>query len=94
MKKSDKLPFGFWFFLIQIIAIVGMFGWMLYRAQPENCINYGNEEYSFVLVSVGSGSSNHLYAGTIKNEDYAKWVNGETGTIFCIRHISMAEGGD
>ena len=51
-------------------------------SHPEKLINYGNEEYRFVLVSVGSGRSEELYAGTIKTEDYEKWVNGETGTIF------------
>ena len=67
---------------IMIIPIVFMIVFTAYRAKPENCINYGNEDYRFVLVYVGSGRSEEIHVGTIKTEDYEKWLDGETGTIF------------
>ena len=70
-----------------ILLVVGLFYVVVYPfivtlIFPETLINYGNDDYTFVLVSVGSGRSETFYEGTISQTDYQKWVNGEPGTIF------------
>lgn len=72
---------------IPVIALfiipVLFFGLSIYGAfHPEGLVHYGDEEYIFVIVSIGSGRSNSIDAGTIKVSDYQKWLNGKSGTIF------------
>ena len=69
--------------IVLLLIPAVLLGIGFYRCfNPENMVNYGNEEYIFVIVSIGSGRSNNIDAGTIKVSDYQKWLNGESGTIF------------
>lgn len=44
--------------------------------------HYGEENYSYVTVTVGSGRSVERYEGVIHDDEYDKWVNGEDGTLW------------
>lgn len=69
--------------IIFLLILLLFFGIGLYRCNnPENFINYGDDNYCFVLVFVDSGRYEKIYAGTVTKTDYQKWVNGDTGTIF------------
>lgn len=69
--------------IVMIATMVFVFAAPTYRAfNPETLINYGNEEYIFALIIIGSGRSESIRAGTIKLSDYNKWSSGETGSIF------------
>lgn len=51
-------------------------------AHPEDLVNYGNDDYYFVSVSVDYGKHGISYCGTMAKVDYSKWLNGESGTVF------------
>lgn len=70
-------------FIIIIAIIIGCFCGIIYKcSHNENLLYYGNDDYYFVVVWVGSGRSQDLYCGAITVDDYNKWCNGENGTIF------------
>ncbi len=68
---------------ILCVVFIGLVYGVIYKcSHNENYLYYGNDEYRFVSVYVGSGRSTTLYCGVIKFDDYEKWLNGEAGTIF------------
>lgn len=69
--------------IIAMLAVVGcIFGVEYKCSHNENYIHYGDDDYCFVDVHVGSGRSKNIYSGTITVDDYNKWCNGEEGTVF------------
>lgn len=83
--------------LITIIIILLFFICCLYGiaykcSHNENYLYYGNDEYCFVIVKVGSGRSQDLYYGVITTDDYDKWCNGDDGTIFVYNIKSECSG--
>ena len=66
-------------FLIIISCYVGL----IYKcSHNENYLYYGDNDYTFANVVVGSGRTESFYCGAIKIEDYQRWCNGENGTMF------------
>ena len=69
--------------IIILAIIIGCFYGIIYKcSHNENYLYYGNDDYRFAVVWVGSGRSQDLYCGVITVDDYNKWCNGENGTIF------------
>lgn len=69
--------------IIFLLIILLFFGVGLYKCNnPEDFVNYGDDNYCFVLVYVDSGRHENIYAGTVTRTDYQKWINGDNGTIF------------
>lgn len=69
--------------IIILAIIIGCFCGVTYKcSHNENYLYYGNKDYCFATVWVGSGRSEDLYCGVVKIDDYKKWCNGEEGTIF------------
>ena len=51
--------------------------------KPEKYIaNYNNDDYYIVTAIVGSGRSCTHYNGSIKKDDYDKWIDGDGGVIW------------
>lgn len=64
------------------IFIAGFIGATYKCKHNENYLYYGNDNYRFVTVWVGSGRSEDFYCGAITVDDYKKWCDGKDGTIF------------
>lgn len=70
-------------FVMILLISISLFCGTIYKcSHNENYLYYGDDNYRFVTVWVGSGKSERSYYGVVKLEDYNKWYNGESGTIF------------
>ena len=80
--------------IILISAItIGCFCGIIYKCyHNENRLYYGNDNYCYVTVSIGSGKSHVMYHGAITVSDYNKWCNGDEGTLFVYSTISEGYG--
>ena len=67
--------------LVAIIIILGAVSVSI-CSNTERYLYYGNDDYIFALIWVGSGRSEDLYCGNITVDDYEKWCEGDLGTIF------------
>lgn len=64
------------------IVIVIAVNFYMSIIKPEKYIaNYNNDCY-IVTVIVGSGRSRTHYNGSIKKDDYDKWIDGDGGVIW------------
>lgn len=69
--------------ILMFLVIALCFSVLVYKSNnPEDLINYGNDNYNFVSVNVDYGKHGMSYYGTISKADYNKWLNGELGTVF------------
>lgn len=90
--KSDLFKMTGILVLVFSLWFVG-YSCLLYKcSQTEKCLYYGNTDYCFASVYVGSGSTKDSYDGVIKVEDYNKWYNGEDGTMFVYSAIREGYG--
>lgn len=89
MKRREE-SMGIGLFIIIVLIIIMFFGGMIYKcSHNESNVYYGNKNYNFVTVWVGSGSSEDLYCGVITVDDYNKWCNGENGVICIIDAVDI-----
>lgn len=83
INKIKKYSFGIFMFLLSGIFIWTMFGsWFYYNCNKENLVAYADENYYWGNVIVGSGRTESFHFGAINKEDYEKWENGESGTVW------------
>lgn len=67
-------------FLLIVCLLIGL---LTYKCtHNENYLYYGNDNYCFVTIQVGSGRSSDIYEGVITVDDYKRWLDGKEGTIF------------
>ena len=67
-------------FLLIVCLLIGL---LTYKCtHNENYLYYGNDDYCFVTIQVGSGRSSDIYGGVITTDDYKRWLDGKEGTIF------------
>ena len=67
-------------FLLIVCLLIGL---LTYKCtHNENYLYYGNDNYCFVTIQVGSGRSSDIYYGVITVDDYKRWLDGKEGTIF------------
>ena len=67
-------------FLLIVCLLIGL---LTYKCtHNENYLYYGNDDYCFVTIQVGSGRSSDIYDGVITTNDYKRWLDGKEGTIF------------
>ena len=67
-------------FLLIVCLLIGL---LTYKCtHNENYLYYGNDNYCFVTIQVGSGRSSETYYGVITVDDYKRWLDGKEGTIF------------
>ena len=70
-------------FVIALLIICLLIGLLTYKCtHNENYLYYGNDNYCFVTIQVGSGRSSDIYEGVITTNDYKRWLDGKEGTIF------------
>lgn len=70
-------------FVIFLLIVCLLIGLLTYKCtHNENYLYYGNDNYCFVTVQVGSGRSSETYYGVITVDDYKRWLDGKEGTIF------------
>lgn len=70
-------------FVIALLIVCLLIGLLTYKCtHNENYLYYGNDNYCFVTVQVGSGRSSETYYGVITVDDYKRWLDGKEGTIF------------
>ena len=70
-------------FVIALLIICLLIGLLTYKCtHNENYLYYGNDNYCFVTIQVGSGRSSDIYGGVITTDDYKRWLDGKEGTIF------------
>lgn len=70
-------------FVIFLLIVCLLIGLLTYKCtHNENYLYYGNDNYCFVTIQVGSGRSSETYNGVITTDDYKRWVDGKEGTIF------------
>ena len=70
-------------FVIFLLIVCLLIGLLTYKCtHNENYLYYGNDDYCFVTIQVGSGRSSDIYEGVITVDDYKRWVDGKEGTIF------------
>ena len=67
-------------FLLIVCLLIGL---LTYKCtHNENYLYYGNDNYCFVTIQVGSGRSSDIYNGVITVDDYKRWIDSKEGTIF------------
>ena len=67
-------------FLLIVCLLIGL---LTYKCtHNENYLYYGNDNYCFVTIQVGSGRSSETYNGVITVDDYKRWLDGKEGIIF------------
>ena len=65
------------------IVIVIAVNFYMSIIKPEKYIaNYNNDDCYIVTVIIGSGRSRTHYNGSIKKDDYDKWIDGDGGVIW------------
>lgn len=70
-------------FVIMLLIVCLLIGLLTYKCtHNENYLYYGNDNYCFVTIQVGSGRSSDIYDGVITVDDYKRWLDGKEGTIF------------
>lgn len=70
-------------FVIFLLIVCLLIGLLTYKCtHNENYLYYGNDNYCFVTIQVGSGRSSDIYEGVITVDDYKRWLDGKEGTIF------------
>lgn len=70
-------------FVIFLLIVCLLIGLLTYKCtHNENYLYYGNDNYCFVTIQVGSGRSSETYNGVITTDDYKRWLDGKEGTIF------------
>ena len=70
-------------FVIALLIVCLLIGLLTYKCtHNENYLYYGNDNYCFVTIQVGSGRSSDIYEGVITVDDYKRWLDGKEGTIF------------
>ena len=70
-------------FVIFLLIVCLLIGLLTYKCtHNENYLYYGNDNYCFVTIQVGSGRSSETYNGVITVDDYKRWLDGKEGTIF------------
>lgn len=70
-------------FVIFLLIVCLLIGLLTYKCtHNENYLYYGDDNYCFVTIQVGSGRSSETYNGVITTDDYKRWVDGKEGTIF------------
>ena len=70
-------------FVIALLIVCLLIGLLTYKCtHNENYLYYGNDDYCFVTIKVGSGRSSDIYEGVITVDDYKRWLDGKEGTIF------------
>ena len=70
-------------FIIALLIVCLLIGLFTYKCtHNENYLYYGNDNYCFVTIQVGSGRSSDIYEGVITVDDYKRWLDGKEGTIF------------
>lgn len=70
-------------FVIFLLIVCLLIGLLTYKCtHNENYLYYGDDNYCFVTIQVGSGRSSDIYDGVITVDDYKRWLDGEEGTIF------------
>ena len=70
-------------FIIALLIVCLLIGLLTYKCtHNENYLYYGNDDYCFVTIQVGSGRSRDIYEGVITVDDYKRWLDGKEGTIF------------
>lgn len=70
-------------FVIALLIVCLLIGLLTYKCtHNENYLYYGNDDYCFVTIQVGSGRSSDIYEGVITVDDYKRWLDGKEGTIF------------
>lgn len=68
---------------ILALMVVSVFGYTTYKCSSTNKLPYyGSSEYTFAICTTGSGRTEHFYCGVISNDNYQRWINGDSGTIF------------
>ena len=69
--------------IIALLIVCLLIGLLTYKCtHNENYLYYGNDNYCFVTIQVGSGRSSDIYEGVITVDDYKRWLDGKEGTIF------------
>ena len=69
--------------IIFLLIVCLLIGSLTYKCtHNENYLYYGNDDYCFVTIQVGSGRSSETYNGVITIDDYKRWLDGKEGTIF------------
>ncbi|MSS07116.1 hypothetical protein FYJ38_00485 [Clostridium sp. WB02_MRS01] len=64
-------------------VILGSVYYLTYLCSNPNKLNhYGEEDYAFSGVIVGSGKNQKTYFGSISDIEYKKWENGNDGTLW------------
>lgn len=70
-------------FVIALLIVCLLIGLLTYKCtHNKNYLYYGNDNYCFVTIQVGSGRSSDIYDGVITVDDYKRWLDGKEGTIF------------
>lgn len=93
MKKNWNFYKPIVITIIVLAIAIGCFCGVTYKCyHTENYLYYGNDDYCFVTVNVGSGRSHKFYCGVITVDDYNKWCDGESGTIFVYSTTSEGYG--
>ena len=70
-------------FVMALLIVCLLIGLLTYKCtHNENYLYYGNDDYCFVTIKVGSGRSSDIYEGVITVDDYKRWLDGKEGTIF------------
>ena len=70
-------------FVMALLIVCLLIGLLTYKCtHNENYLYYGNDDYCFVTIQVGSGRSSDIYEGVITVDDYKRWLDGKEGTIF------------
>ena len=70
-------------FVIALLIVCLLIGLLTYKCtHNENYLYYGNDNYCFVTIQVGSGRSSETYNGVITVDDYKRWLDGKEGIIF------------
>ena len=86
MNKKNvvrEFIFGVSTIIISLIIVGVLIGLATYKCtHNENYLYYGNDDYCFVTIQVGSGRSSDIYEGVITVDDYKRWLDGKEGTIF------------
>lgn len=86
MKNDDKKDIIFVCLPFIILAIIGLFvgSLLLYCNinKEKKMARYENQKVYCVQVITGSGRAKSSYFGVISEEDYRKWENGESGSVW------------
>ena len=84
IDKITTILIAIVFILIVTVPFGYILGFDIYynTIGKEKLIGYNDNNYYYINAIVGSGRAETSYFGVVTKEDYNKWKNGESGTLW------------